>query len=368
MNLTFDLVSGFFAPWLIYAGILLLHLLLPAKRVVGYVRDEHSGELLTYRINGLWVLLASVGLAVLAVRQGWIAADWLYLHRWEGLAGACALGLLYTLIVVLPAPSTGKSLPADLFLGRLENPQYLGRRVDAKMFLYLVGAILLELNVLSFAAHHVARFPDAPSPGVFVCVALLSWFVCDYLFFERVHLYTYDLFAERVGFKLGWGCLTFYPYFYAVGLWGLADQPDPQAPLWLYALAVLTFFTGWSFARGANMQKFVFKREPERVFLGIFAPETVSDGERRLLCSGFWGISRHVNYLGEILMASGIALALGHSPLAPLGWVPWLYPLYYVALLFPRERDDDRRCAAKYGELWDRYRARVPKRIIPGLY
>jgi len=42
--------------------------------------------------------------------------------------------------------------------------------------------------------------------------------------------------------------------------------------------------------------------------------------------------------------------------------------LYYVALLVPRERDDDRRCAAKYGALWERYTARVRWRIIPGVY
>jgi delta14-sterol reductase len=63
-------------------------------------------------------------------------------------------------------------------------------------------------------------------------------------------------------------------------------------------------------------------------------------------------------------MATGLALALGY-PLSP--W-PWLYPLYYVALLLPRERDDDRRCAEKYGQLWERYRARVRYRIVPGVY
>lgn len=170
--------------------------------------------------------------------------------------------------------------------------------------------------------------------------------------------------AERVGFKLGWGCLTFYPYFYIVGLWALADSPNPhQSPL-LGACAVLVFFVGWTLTRGANMQKYTFKRDPQRTFLGIFAPEVVTDGARSLLCSGFWGVARHVNYLGEILMATGLALALGQlgSP-----W-PWLYPLYYVALLLPRERDDDRRCAAKYGELWVRYCERVPRRVIPGIY
>jgi protein-S-isoprenylcysteine O-methyltransferase Ste14 len=47
---------------------------------------------------------------------------------------------------------------------------------------------------------------------------------------------------------------------------------------------------------------------------------------------------------------------------------PWLYPLYYVLLLFTRQNDDDRRCSAKYGELWDEYKKRVPWRIIPHIW
>jgi delta14-sterol reductase len=223
---------------------------------------------------------------------------------------------------------------------------------------------MLALNLLSFAAHHVLRFGADASIEVLVHLALFSWFLLDYLFFERVHLYTYDLFAERVGFKLGFGCLTFYPYFYAVGLWTTADRPSPHAPTWLLALGIAAFFAGWIFARGANMQKFCFKLDRQHRFLGVFAPETIGGGDRALLCSGFWGVARHVNYLGEILMATGLALVLGWPGV--LG--PWLYPLYYLALLLPRERDDHRRCAAKYGPLWDEYCQRVRYRIVPGLY
>ena len=50
------LLPGFFSSWIIFAGILALHLLLPARRVTGYVRDEDSGELLRYRLNGPLVL------------------------------------------------------------------------------------------------------------------------------------------------------------------------------------------------------------------------------------------------------------------------------------------------------------------------
>ncbi len=194
-------------------------------------------------------------------------------------------------------------------------------------------------------------------------VVLFTWFVCDYLVFERVHLYTYDFVAERVGFKLVWGCLCWYPFFYAVGLWSVANRPNPHMPAWLLVPSTAVFFAGWTLARGANMQKFSFKQDPECAFLGMI-PKVLSDGERRVLCSGFWGMSRHVNYLGEIGMATGLALALGW-PLAP---GPWLYPLYYVALLVPRERADDRRCAQKYGRLWEQYRNEVPWRIVPRIY
>jgi delta14-sterol reductase len=355
---------GFVTPWVVYAVVLALHLVVPAQQVDGYVADPTTGKPLRYRLNGLPVALTTIALWAAACRFGGLPWDWLWTQRWSSLAGAATLGILFALVIVLTAPSTGHSLLRDLFLGRREYPQALRGRIDAKMSLYLAGATMLALNLLSFGAHHLLQHGGDVSPGVLVHLGLFSWFLLDYLFFERVHLYTYDLFAERVGFKLGFGCLTFYPYFYAVGLWTTADRPSPHASTWLLGLGVVVFFAGWVLARGANMQKFFFKLDREHRFLGLFTPRVIADGERALLCSGFWGIARHVNYLGEILMALGLTLVLGWPGV--LG--PWLYPLYYVALLVPRERDDQRRCAAKYGALWDEYCRRVPHRIVPGIY
>lgn len=356
------MILGFFLPWIAFFSILVLHVALPARWVDGYVRDAR-GAPLRYRLNGLAVLVVAVGISVLLVAAHAAPADELWRQRWAELVGACVFGLLFTLAVVLPAPPTGKPLLADLFLGRRENPRWRGGKVDAKMWLYLAGAVLLELNVLSFAAHQDLAIGHL-SAAIALSAGLLTYFVVDYLTFEHVHLYTYDLFAERVGFKLGWGCLVFYPYFYCIGLWARAGRPDPHAPAWLLILAGVVFAAGWVLSRGANMQKFSFKRNPDARAFGLLQPRTIGDGEHTLLCGGFWGIARHVNYLGEILMAVGITLALG----APADLIPWLYPLYYVGLLVPRERDDDRRCAAKYGPLWDEYRTRVRWRIIPKVY
>jgi delta14-sterol reductase len=159
--------------------------------------------------------------------------------------------------------------------------------------------------------------------------------------------------------------LVFYPYFYGVGLWTQATTANPHTPAPLLAGVALLFFTGWVLSRGANLQKYWFKRDPTKKAFWLLTPEalTAPDG-KRVLVSGFWGLSRHINYLGELLMAMALALSLG----VPTAWGPWLYPLYYVVLLVPRQLDDDKRCAAKYGPLWDEYRRRVPRRIIPFVY
>lgn len=358
-----DNIAGFLAPILINTIIFVLNALLPGRWVTGYITKPASAGKMRYHLNGLLVFTILVLIWFILGYFNLVPYDFLYNHRWSGLAGAFILGTVFTLGVILPYPPVRKSFLADLFLGRIENLQLWGGRVDVKMWLYLAGATILGLNALSFAAHHRILYGNQASAGIMLATILIIYFVVDYLIFEEVHLFTYDLFAERIGFKLGWGCIVFYPYFYSVFLWVTVDLPDPQTSGWLFTIYVLIFLTGWILARGANMQKYFFKRNPERAFLGII-PETITDGNKTLLVNGFWGISRHINYLGEILMATGIILCTGYPGLI---W-PWLYPLYYVVLLFFRQRDDDKRCSLKYGELWKTYIKKVPFRIIPYIY
>ena len=57
-----DFLAGFFAPWLGYAAISGLHLVLPARRVAGYAHDEKSGAPLRYRLNGPLVFAVNISL------------------------------------------------------------------------------------------------------------------------------------------------------------------------------------------------------------------------------------------------------------------------------------------------------------------
>jgi hypothetical protein len=184
------------------------------------------------------------------------------------------------------------------------------------MFLYIAGAVMLQCTIVSAAAAQLEQHQSL-SVGMAVYLALFSLFIVDYLYHEHVHLYTYDLFAERVGFKLTWGCLCFYPFFYSIGVWDLVASTASRnaSTLHLYqaidtvsnALAVAFFVLGWALSRGANMQKYYFKLDRSATFLGI-APVTADGSNGVLLCSGWWGLARHINYLGEMLMAGALAL------------------------------------------------------------
>jgi hypothetical protein len=234
-------ILGLFAPVIIMAVIFLLNMVLPARKVGGYITKPGSSEKVEYRLNGILVFVVTVSLWAILGLTDIIPFDYLYSYRWHGLTGACILGLAFTLVLVLPHKPVRNSFLADLFLGRAENLQIMKGRIDIKMWLYLAGATMLELNVLSFMAHHIITFSENISPGIILSGSLLTWFVVEYLIFEEIHLYTYDLFAERIGFKLGWGCIVFYPYFYTVGLWSTVSLPDPETPSWLLVFFAVVF-------------------------------------------------------------------------------------------------------------------------------
>ena len=179
-----------------------------------------------------------------------------------------------------------------------------------------------------------------------------------------MHLYTYDLFAEKIGFKLTWGCTVFYPFFYTLGLRPLLSATAGTVTVDIAAASAGIFLLGYILSRGANNQKHAFRVNPNQPFLFGLVEQRAVPGSR-LLCSGWWALARHINYFGEMLMALGIALP---AALATGSWLPWTYPIYYVVLLVPRDLEDNRICAAKYGAHWTEYARRVPYHIIPWIY
>ena len=361
-------LAGFFTPLAIFIVFFLLQVILPGMRVPGYVRDQETGEPRKYRLNGILVFVIAV--LVWAFEATGMPRDWFYRTTMYALAGGTLFSLIFTLIAVYSQPRKEKRNPiADLWVGRAQELAFFNHRFDVKMYLYVVGGTMLVLNALSGAAYHYDRFGEDANPGVFLYALFFAFYVFDYFIFERVQLYTYDLIHEKLGFKLFWGGLMVYGWLYILPLWGMAAYPDPGfSPAWTYVWLIgtgLLFLYGWGITRGANLQKYMFKRWPDRKFLGLIEPEYIEAGDRKILCSGLWGVARHFNYLGEGFLALSVALSFGHfdNPWA------WTYFVCIVTLFTIRQVEDEAYCAEKYGaEKWAEYRARVKYRIFPGVW
>ena len=363
-----EAILGFFTPLIIFAVFFVVQLILPGIRVPGYVTNTDTGKPRSYRLNGL--LVFALAIIVWATEVTGMPRTWFYEAAVYSVAGGTVVVAILTLIAVFSQPQDETRNPiAAFWLGRVQELSFLKERIDLKMYFYVVGGSMFSLNALSAAAWHVERFGENANPGVFLVAAFYTWYVVDYFIFERVQLYTFDVIYEKLGFKMFWGGLMVYGWIYILPLWGMAAHPSPGFStvwtyVWLIAVAAL-WVTGWVISRGANMQKYTFKRWPDRKFLGLIEPEYIQAGDRKILVSGFWGAARHMNYLGEWFHSSAIALAFGHFTNL---WA-WTYFIWIVALFVTRQREDDHYCAQKYGpEKWAEYQARVKYRICPWIY
>ncbi|MCY3827001.1 MAG: DUF1295 domain-containing protein [Candidatus Dadabacteria bacterium] len=363
-----EAIAGFFTPLVIFAVFFLAQLILPGKRVPGYVINPQTGKPRNYRLNGIVVF--AVALIVWAFELTGMSREWFYRSSVYAVVGGTVFTTIFAIIAVFSQPQGKIKNPLlALWDGRAQEISFFNERFDIKMYFYVVGGTMLALNALSGAAYNYEIFGENFNPGVFLYAAFYTYYILDYFIFERVQLYTYDLIHEGIGFKMFWGGLVVYGWLFILPLWGMAAYPSPGFSsgwtyFWLIGTTVLFLF-GWGISRGANMQKYTFKRWPDRKFLGIFEPEYIQAGDRKILCSGFWGAARHFNYLGEGFLGLSIALAFGYftNPWA------WIYFVFVVTFFTFRQRFDDAYCAEKYGaEKWAEYQARVKYRILPGIY
>ena len=360
-------VWGFFTPLIIFAAFFLVQLILPGKRVPGYVTNPATGKPRNYKLNGL--LVFAIAQILWGFELTGLDRDWFYRSTLWAILGGTVFTTLFAIWAVFSQPKGEIQNPwLALWEGRAKELSFFGERIDIKMWFYVVGGTMLSINALSGAVWHNENIDDA-NPGVFLYAAFMTFYVFDYFIFERVQLYTYDLIHEHLGFKLFWGGLLVYGWLFIIPLYGMAAYPDPGISgawryIWLIGSAALFVF-GWSISRGANLQKYTFKRWPDRKFLGIIEPTYIEAGDRKILTSGYWGAARHFNYLGEGFLCIGIALAFGHFAVL---WA-WTYAIFIITFFTIRQRFDERECAQKYGpEKWAEYQEKVPYRIFPGVY
>uniref|UniRef100_A0A8I5ZP05 Delta(14)-sterol reductase TM7SF2 n=1 Tax=Rattus norvegicus TaxID=10116 RepID=A0A8I5ZP05_RAT len=324
----------------IWLGLQVALYLLPARKVAEGLELKDKSRL-RYPINGfqalvLTALLVGLGVSV-GLPLGALPGMLLPLAFATTLTSFIFSLLLYAKALVAPASAlapggnSGNSV-YDFFLGRELNPR-LGS-FDFKYFCELrpglIGWVFINLALLM----QEAELRGSPSLAMWLVNGFQLLYVGDALWYEESVLTTMDIIHDGFGFMLVFGDLAWVPFTYSLQAQFLLYHPQP---LGLPMALLICLIKGL---------------------------ETIPTATgRQLLVSGWWGMVRHPNYLGDLIMALAWSLPCGLSHL-----LPYFYLLYFTALLVHREARDEQQCLRKYGRAWQEYCKRVPYRIIPYVY
>jgi delta14-sterol reductase len=254
------------------------------------------------------------------------------------------------------APNANR--PIDYWHGREKDPMLYG--VDLKVFFYQPSLIGLALINLSLAEAQI-DFYGALTPGM-ICYQIFWYFyLLTHYIREDFMLWTFDIIEDHFGFMLVWGDMIYVPFLYSIAGWFAADGfHRPLSIPWLIFTFIL-YFIGHYIFRESNWQKFDVRKYGSQVKIWGKPAKLL---ESRLLISGFWGIGRHVNYTGEIMVYLAIALCSG-----TISIVPYILPVSLFILLSQRAYRDDQRCRKKYGnQIWNQYCQIAKFRMIPFIY
>ena len=287
----------------------------------------------------------------------------------------------------------------DWFIGRELNPRIdlpLFGTLDIKVFCELrpgmLGWILLNL---AFVAHQYKLYGYITDSILFItgCQAL---YVLDALYMEPAMLTTMDITTDGFGFMLAFGDLAWLPFIYSLQARYLAVYPLQLGYTGILGVLAVQGF-GYYIFRSSNNEKNRFRTNPNDPQIAHLKYMETKSGSK-LLISGWWGTARHINYLGDWIMAwsyclpTGIAgylvqrdtshptdgFIFGGTPSTPAvyqgearGWgmlITYFYIVYFAILLIHREMRDEEKCERKYGKDWHEYCKKVRWRILPGVY
>ena len=238
---------------------------------------------------------------------------------------------------------------------------------------YILGSILLLTHLisdLSWAAYQYQTLGYV-TYSMIVLNILHMVYVLDFFYNESWYTRTIDITHDHLGFMLAWGDTTFLPALYTLQAQYLAYYPVHFTGT--EAAGILTLgLLGYIIFRTSNAQRDEFRAKHGE--LNIWGSPAsymkcsyqTLDGKLHyslLLTSGWWGFSRHSNYLGDLILSFAVCAVCGFDNV-----LPWAYFIFMFTFLQHRMRRDERRCLNKYGEQWHKYCEVVPYRLLPYIY
>lgn len=222
----------------------------------------------------------------------------------------------------------------------------------------------------SFMAHQYQTRGHIQLSLVLVTI-LHVLYVGDFFVNEAWYLGTIDIAHDHYGFYLAWGCFCFLPTIYTIqaqylGMYGSSVSNSYLAVVFSIGLAAYVMF------RSVNNQRHRARilgakcrigGKPAEFIKGQYATADGKQRESLLLCSGWWGWSRHANYTADLVLSYCSCALVGTTKA-----VVWTYAIWMTLILVHRCLRDEKRLSDKYGVAWDEYCKRVPWRFVPGIW
>lgn len=359
---------------LYFFGFVVLDQIVPGKHIPGVKLRDNTH--LTYKINGLNFILV---LVVIELSRFYYINDlpelkFIYDNQLE-LTLVCTLfsfGLAVFVYIIsfipltkpngvgtkeriLAEPGNSGILIYDWFIGRELNPR-IGPW-DIKLFCELKPGLILWLLINLSCIYNQWMTTGKVSDSLLLINFLQGFYIFDGVLNEEGVLTMMDVVTDGFGYMLAFGDLALVPWAYSLQARYLSMnyiELGTPAVVGIIALAA----SGYYIFHSANQQKSDFKQGKLNHLKSI---KSITGSN--LLVDGWWGLSQHINYLGDWFIGLSWCLTTGfNTPMT------YFYAIYFASLLIHRQMRDDEKCATKYKKSWDEYKAKVPYKIIPYVY
>jgi len=337
-----------------------------------------DGSRLLYKCNGhlaFWVSLFAVDLIERGMMQKYDLGDyklsWIYDNYMQLATASMIVSVSIAMYVyaisfvegeMLSLGGNSGTMVYDFFIGRSLNPRFkFWKTFDIKEFCELKPGLIgwCVINLGCMAKQYELK--GEISPEMIAVNMFQGVYVWDALINERAILTTMDITTDGFGYMLAFGDLSWVPFTYTLQARYLVEH-NPDLGHWKVLAICALNAIGFTIFRGANSEKDAFRRDPSAPEVAHLEYLNTKRGTR-LLVTGWWGMARKINYTGDWLMGLSWCAITGFNTT-----LTFFYAIYFAILLIHRSLRDDHDCRGKYGDDWDRYKARVPYVFIPYVY
>ncbi|OAX81843.1 hypothetical protein ACJ72_03808 [Emergomyces africanus] len=369
--------------WMIYWTMMVMegagYLLLPGVYGKGKRLPHMGGKQLDYYCSAVSSWYLTIAVAV-ALHVSGVFKLYTLLDEFGPLMSvAICSGILCSFVAYFSAIARGVqhrmtgSFIYDLFTGAELNPRLFGL-LDIKMFLEVrIPWYFLFLFTLGAAFRQFEQFGYVSGEVGFLLMAhFLYANACAKG--EELIITSWDMYYEKLGFMLIFWNMAGVPMTYCHCTIYLANNhpSDYRWNPWALAFLYVSYlFVYWAWDT-TNSQKNGFRAQEHGVLVNrksfpqlpwkfVKDPECIrTETGDSILCSGWFGLARKVNYTCDFYFAVCWGLITGFK--SPF---PWFYPVFFTVMIIHRAQRDIRRCRGRYGAAWEEYERRVPYLFIP---